>query len=429
MCSSQLCLYAVLCLQHIHRLATCFHHWVSRRVTLPFSHLPPLHLYLQWTSLWSLLLSSVSTSSPAAEHEKPVILKAAPGSQRTKVPLPSTSKAPSTAASGSTDALTMQSEDEPLFKRPQELEQEGTKFQTDRPAQGFTLNGLAESPWDFGQSTWRGRSRALRIPLPRSTVTVVIESSGMPPTASHHPWEHGFYVWKSIHFTSLPSNVWHLCHWPPGLRSVPRTGRRHLPCVWWQKETCETNLPQWRRFAIPMLYFHMWPLLWSTSRQSSRSGVPMADGTTFPLAPTWTLDNMPIDDDWERVMYRELWFPFTIRAVAPLRSFTTHLSCLDLLFGYTLLYLALPRLDLIVVACSELVFSWPCTFTSYILLSGLLSDLLFTSALALQFLVSCDSTAHLHHCLATPYPAHFTLSTSGGLGCVSLLQAGAGLAW
>ena len=34
--------------------------------------------------------------------------------------------------------------------------------------------------------------------------------------------------------------------------------------------------------------------------------VPMADGTTFPLAPTWTLNNMPIDDDWERVMYREL---------------------------------------------------------------------------------------------------------------------------
>ena len=34
--------------------------------------------------------------------------------------------------------------------------------------------------------------------------------------------------------------------------------------------------------------------------------VPMAEGTTFPLAPTWTLDNMPIDDDWERAMYREL---------------------------------------------------------------------------------------------------------------------------
>ena len=34
--------------------------------------------------------------------------------------------------------------------------------------------------------------------------------------------------------------------------------------------------------------------------------VPMADGTTFLLAPTWTLHNMPIDDDWERVMYREL---------------------------------------------------------------------------------------------------------------------------
>ena len=76
------------------------------------------------------LPSSASTSSSAAEQERPVILKAAPGSQRTKVPLPSTPTAPSSA-----------SEEEPLFKRPKELQQEGTRFQTDRPAQGFTLMG------------------------------------------------------------------------------------------------------------------------------------------------------------------------------------------------------------------------------------------------------------------------------------------------
>ena len=70
------------------------------------------------------LPSSASTSSPAAEHEKPVILKAAPGSQRTKAPLPSTSKAPSTAAAGSTDTPA-QSEDEPLFMKPKELQQKG----------------------------------------------------------------------------------------------------------------------------------------------------------------------------------------------------------------------------------------------------------------------------------------------------------------
>ena len=34
--------------------------------------------------------------------------------------------------------------------------------------------------------------------------------------------------------------------------------------------------------------------------------VPMADGATFPLATTWSLDNMPIDDDWARTMYKEL---------------------------------------------------------------------------------------------------------------------------
>ena len=35
--------------------------------------------------------------------------------------------------------------------------------------------------------------------------------------------------------------------------------------------------------------------------------VPMDEATTFPLAPTWTLDQMPIDDDWKRSMYKEVW--------------------------------------------------------------------------------------------------------------------------
>ena len=34
--------------------------------------------------------------------------------------------------------------------------------------------------------------------------------------------------------------------------------------------------------------------------------VPMDSSSTFPLAPTWSKDDMPIDDDWERAMYKEL---------------------------------------------------------------------------------------------------------------------------
>ena len=33
--------------------------------------------------------------------------------------------------------------------------------------------------------------------------------------------------------------------------------------------------------------------------------VPMDDTTTFLLAPTWTPEQMPIDDDWKRSMYKE----------------------------------------------------------------------------------------------------------------------------
>ena len=89
-------------------------------------------------SLRSLPPSS-STSSHATESERPVILKAAPSSQRTKVPLPEASTAPSTAASSR--ELPEPSEDKPLFMKPAELQQEGTRFQTERPAKGFTLMG------------------------------------------------------------------------------------------------------------------------------------------------------------------------------------------------------------------------------------------------------------------------------------------------
>ena len=84
-------------------------------------------------------LKALPESSTSPSSDKPVILKAAPG--RTKVPLPSTPKAPSSAPAGSADPLRVQPEEEPLFKRPKELEQEGTRFQSDRPAQGFTLMG------------------------------------------------------------------------------------------------------------------------------------------------------------------------------------------------------------------------------------------------------------------------------------------------
>ena len=33
---------------------------------------------------------------------------------------------------------------------------------------------------------------------------------------------------------------------------------------------------------------------------------PMDATSTFPLAPTWSADNMPIDADWERTMYKGL---------------------------------------------------------------------------------------------------------------------------
>ena len=98
---------------------------------------------------------------------------------------------------------------------------------------------------------------------------------------------------------------------------------------------------------------------------------------------------MPIDDDWKRSMYKEVWHPFTFLCSGTLRSLTVVISCLDLLFGYTLLYLG-PCLDLIATVLSELVLSCLFAFASSMLLRGFLSDLLFHMPHACtSFLLAC----------------------------------------
>ena len=90
-------------------------------------------------SLKSLPPSSSTSSHEPARSEKPVTLKAAPSSQRTKVPLPESTSAAS--ASASSRERPEASEDEPLFMKPAELQQDGTRFQSSKPAKGFTLMG------------------------------------------------------------------------------------------------------------------------------------------------------------------------------------------------------------------------------------------------------------------------------------------------
>ena len=86
--------------------------------------------------------SSTSSQDPARSEKSPaVILKAAPSSQRTKVPLPASTD-PSTAASSQPKQDKPEaSEDEPFVMKPAEVQQDGTRFQSTKPAQGFTLMG------------------------------------------------------------------------------------------------------------------------------------------------------------------------------------------------------------------------------------------------------------------------------------------------
>ena len=96
---------------------------VQYRRPVPPSHPPPSHMlpslnvrgsdFTYESSSTSLPLMAVNKSfkalpeaSTSVGSDKPVILKAAPG--RTKVPLPSAPKAPSSASAGSTDPLRVQ---------------------------------------------------------------------------------------------------------------------------------------------------------------------------------------------------------------------------------------------------------------------------------------------------------------------------------
>ena len=179
---------------------------VQYRRPVPPSHPPPSHMlpslniresdFTYESSSASLPLLAVNKSlkalpesSTSAGSDKPVTLKAAPSSQRTKVPLPQ-STAPSTAASGSTD-LPVQSEDEPLFMKPRELQQEGTKFQTERPAKGFTLMG-----WQNPLALWAKHleKQIVNFTSP-STLYISIAAivrTGMLKIANHPPSGHGF---------------------------------------------------------------------------------------------------------------------------------------------------------------------------------------------------------------------------------------------
>ena len=294
--------------------------FVQYRRPVPPAHPPPSHMlpslniresdFTYESSSASLPLLAVNKSlkalpesSTSAGSDKPVTLKAAPSSQRSKVPLPQ-STAPSTAASGSTD-LPVQSEDEPLFMKPRELHQEGTKFQTERPAKGFTLMG-----WQNPLALWAQH-------LERQIVSFTVPSTSIYQyscdreswraqnckPSSLRTWllrmeEHALYLFtiKCVTSVSLTSRS--------SLSAKDR--KKALAMCLVAERDMRDELSTMKTFKYPD---SLLPYVTSTLEHIKgviELRVPMAEGATFPLAPTWSLDNMPIDDDWARTMYKEL---------------------------------------------------------------------------------------------------------------------------
>ena len=293
---------------------------VQYRRPVPPSHPPPSHMlpslnvrdseFTYESSSTSLPLMAVNKTlralpdSSAAASEKPVILKAAPSSQRTKVPLPQSTAPSTSAASGSTDSAG-QAEEVPLFKRPKELEQEGTKFQTQRPAHGFTLMG-----WQNPLGLWAKHLQRQIAGFTTPSEGVYRYSCDREEWHSQQCKPSALRTW----FLRMEEHVFYLftikC-----VASVSLTSRSSLSAKDREKAlamclVAERDL----RDELSTMKTFMYPdslLPYVTSTLEHIKGVielrvPMAEGATFPLAPRWSREEMPIDDDWERTMYREL---------------------------------------------------------------------------------------------------------------------------
>ena len=289
---------------------------------IPPSHPPPSHLLPSWNvqqsdftlssslpllavnkSLKSLPPSSSTSSHEPAMSEKPVTLKAAPSSQRTKVPLPEFTSAASTSASSKERPEA--SEDEPLFMKPAELQQDGTRFQSSKPAKGFTLMGWQNPVMLWGEHL-QTQIRSFTHPSTSihqySCVREEWHAQSCKPSTLR-TWllrmeEHSFYLFtiKCVASVSMTSR---------SSLSVKDREKTLAMCLVAEKDMRD-ELSTLKSFRYPDSL-----LPYITSSLEHCKGVieirvPMDETTTFPLAPTWTLDQMPIDDDWKRSMYKEV---------------------------------------------------------------------------------------------------------------------------
>ena len=251
--------------------------------------------------------SSTSSHEPAKSEKSPAVtLKAAPSSQRTKVPLPeSTSSASTAAPSQPKKDMPEASEDEPFFMKPAEVQQDGTRFQSSKPAQGFTLMGWQNPVMLWGdhlQSQIRSFTHPCTSIHQYSCVREEWHAQNCKPS-SLRTWllrmeEHSFYLFtiKCVASVSMTSR---------SSLSVKDREKALAMCLVAERDMRD-ELFTLKSFRYPD---SLLPYITSSlehCRGVIEIRVPMDEATTFPLAPTWTLDQMPIDDEWKRSMYKEL---------------------------------------------------------------------------------------------------------------------------
>ena len=250
-----------------------------------------------------------SSSTSSHEHAKSpaVTLKAAPSSQRTKVPLPpsTSSTSASTPSSHAQKDRPEASEDEPFIMGPAEVQQDGSRFQSSKPEKGFTLMGW-QNPvmlWaDHLQSQIRSFTHPCTSIHQYSCAREEWHAQNCKPS-SLRMWllcmeEHSFYLFtiNCVASVSLKSR---------SSLSIKDREKALAMCLVAERDMRD-ELFTLKSFRYPDSLLPYITFSLEHCKAVINLRVPMDEATTFPLAPTWSPDEMPIDHDWKRAMYKEV---------------------------------------------------------------------------------------------------------------------------
>ena len=190
----------------------------------------------------------------------------------------------------------------PFIMKPAQVQQDGSRFQASKPGPGLTLMGW-ENPIMLWAHHLQPQIRNFTHPCPSIRVYSHAREDWHQQNckpSSLRTWllrmeEHSFYLF-TIASVSLKSR---------SSLSIKDREKALAMCLVAERDMRD-ELFTLKSFRYPD---SLLPYITSTLEHCKaiiNLRMPMDSTSTLPLAPTWSADNMPIDDDWDRTMHKEL---------------------------------------------------------------------------------------------------------------------------